>query len=262
MRYKKRVVGAYRHKRFTQCMTAQIAMAIFWRFGHGNNDCEGEIDFLRGANPQRDKPVWQKKYVLENWRAGGTRSGEHTCESVYKRFTEQANVSWNKVTHLRQAGMEYASASGVGADALATMSKHRGEKLFDAYMTELYPDVMLVMSGHRPGDSYFVPRTEVELPYPLERCIEICFPAHRTWTEQWNGGATPGDNHESAKNFLVELVPYLTRVIVQDAPYWLKHYPDHEYTQRIQQIFPMDFWQEGYKTMIRKAESLHEKIGC
>ena len=109
-------------------------------------------------------------------------------------------------------------------------------------MTELYTPVMMVMSGHRKEEPCFVPRTEVALPYTLDQCIDLCFPKYRDWCTQWNNGKWGGDTHKATRNFLLEVVPHLTRVIVQDAPYWLKHFPKHSYSVFLTQKFPMSFW--------------------
>ena len=117
---------------------------------------------------------------------------------------------------------------------------------------------MLVMSGHRKEEPYFVPRTEVVLPYSIDECIDLCFPKYRQWCTQWNNGERGGDSHKSARNFLVEVVPLLTRVIVQDAPYWLKHFLNHFYSQFLTQKFPMHFWREWCPRAIVKASDISD----
>jgi hypothetical protein len=45
---------------------------------------------------------------------------------------------------MRTAGIEHASSSGeLSTDEVALMSKHRGERLFDLYLIELSPAVMV-----------------------------------------------------------------------------------------------------------------------
>jgi hypothetical protein len=155
--------------------------------------------------------------------------------------------------------MENGSKKGLNADELATMSKHRKERIFDSYMTELYPPVMLVMSGHRKDEPYFVPRTEVALPYSIDECISLCFPKYQQWCTQWNNGEGGGDTHKSARNFLLEVVPLLARVIVQDAPYWLKHFPEHCYSRFLRQKFPMSFWREWCPKAIEEASTIADQ---
>jgi hypothetical protein len=250
MNYKKRVVGAYRHKNVLQCFTGMVGMMIFMRYHD-----EGDLSFLQPAD-KNERPLWQKERLMENWEAG--KNGQEACYEVYKRICEICNIRWNKVTHLRSAGMEQGSArGGLLADQLATMSKHRGERLFDAYLTELLADVMLIMSGHGPNEPYFVPRTEIdELPYSLPQCIRRLFPNYDTWMEQLR--SQNGDKHKSAENFLLKVIPLLTKVIIQDAPYWIKHFPNHEYSCRLSNLFPVQSFREWCGWAIQKAQDISE----
>jgi hypothetical protein len=47
------------------------------------------------------------------------------------------------------------------------------------------------------------------------------------------GNLNDGDQHLSATNFFQELIPYLTTIILQDGPLWLKFYPQHEYSRAL-----------------------------
>jgi hypothetical protein len=153
--------------------------------------------------------------------------------------------------------MEQASSAGLTADEVATMSKHRGERLFDAYLTELFPEVMLVMSGHRYKDTWFVPRTEVEeLPYSLDICIRKLFLHYDSWLEQLRSPS--GDKHESAKNFLLVLIPHLTRVVFQDAPYWLKYFPNSTWSRFLSNLLPVHFFREWCNEAIVKAKQIDD----
>ena len=253
MNFKSKVVGFYRHKSILQCATGQLAISIMTRFRSESDMC-----FLRVEGERSD---WQKKPLLQNWHVdvGGAKGGARSCEDGYCKVTEACSIHWHKLTHMRSSGMENGSSKGLNADELATMSKHRKERIFDSYMTELYPPVMLVMAGHRKEEPYFVPRTEVALPYSIEECINLCFPKYGEWCTQWNNGVWGGDAHTSAQNFLVEVVPLLACVIVQDAPYWLKHFPNHYYSLFLTQKFPMDFWREWCPKAIVEASSISDQ---
>ena len=59
-------------------------------------------------------------------------------------------------------------------------------------MTELFPDVMHVMSGNKPNGTWFIECTEVELGYSLMECISWLFPQYNQWVmerESENGPA-------------------------------------------------------------------------
>ena len=217
---KKRVVGVYRHKSVLQCTTGFIAMSLIVRLHHAN-----DLSFIQPQDTNK-KPGWQKVHVMENWK--NNDSGKRACHKAYTTIMEQLGIHWHKVTHLRSSGMGHASKEGLNADQLATLSKHRGEQIFDLYVTELFPDVMHVMSGNKPNGTWFVEHTEVELGYSLMECINWLFPHYNQWVTERE--SENGDHHQSSFNFLYDLIPFLTYVAVQDAPYWLKHFPQHEYS--------------------------------
>ncbi len=146
---------------------------------------------------------------------------------------------------------------GLSADQIATMSKHRGERIFEAYITELFPAVMLVMAGFRAIETWWVSRTEVELPWTDEQCALICFPKIVLWQEQQ--GSLTGDKDKSAVNFLYEVLPYLARVILQDGPYWKRNFPNHEYTELLYSRMPDEYavqYETWSRTAIRKAKDI------
>ena len=142
-KYKKRVVGVYRHKSVLQCTTGFVARSLIARLHHAS-----DLSFIQ---PQysNEKPGWQKVHVMENWK--NNDSGKQACHKAYTTIMEQLGIHWHKVTHLCSSGMGHTSSEVLNADQLATMSKHRGEQISDSYMTELFPDVMHVMSGNKPN---------------------------------------------------------------------------------------------------------------
>ena len=116
---------------------------------------------------------------------------------------------------------------------------------------------MLIMSGHGPNEPYFVPRTEIEeMPYTLDECIRKRFHLYNSWLEQLR--RRKSDQHKSAENFLLKVIPFLTKVIIQDAPYWLKYYPEHEYSRKISNLFPVHSFKEWCTWAIQKATDISE----
>ena len=92
-------------------------------------------------------------------------------------------------------------------------------------MMELFPDLMLFMSGNKPHGTWFMEHAEVELVYTLEECIGWLFPHYEQWCIERE--SENGDKHKSASNCLDDLIPFLTYLAVQDVCYWLKHFPQH-----------------------------------
>ena len=134
------------------------------------------------------------------------------------------------------------------------MSKHCHDgRLFEAYITELFAPVMRVMAGFKQTATYHVPCTEVEPDCDAAECTRRVFPMWETWKEQQR--SPHGDKHKSAVNFLYHVLPFCARVIYQDEPYWLKHYPLHEYSRFLHSKMPPSYpvWA---RTAIQKAKDL------
>jgi hypothetical protein len=139
----KRIAGAWRHKFYLRCAVGHLAMNMMCRL-HSDVD----LHFFKHLNgPKKGTSDWMKEPLIQGWK------DEKAAQKAYSTVLDRVGVSWAKVTHLRKAGMEYASARGeLGEKAIESMSKHQTEKLGKVYMTELYGPVMRVMSGHPKGD--------------------------------------------------------------------------------------------------------------
>jgi hypothetical protein len=177
----------------------------------------------------RNRPNWQEHMRLPSWSGEGNGSATDT---VYRRVLQKVGVEFNHLTHLRSSGLEQASTWGLDCFRLATMSKHLLDKINRFYMAESNRDVLSMMSGFvEEGDSYVVPRTEIEIPYLLNNeYVSHIFPRYLTWVSE--SESRQGDkNRLAAKNFLFGVLPCLARVVIQDAPYHLAKYPTSEFSQ-------------------------------
>ena len=83
--YKKRVVGCYRHKSVLQCFTGMVAMSILFRF----HDAEA-LDFEQPVN-KKERPGWQKKELLNNWRTN--EAGHKATYNASKRVLSVTGIS-------------------------------------------------------------------------------------------------------------------------------------------------------------------------
>jgi hypothetical protein len=224
-RNRKKVIGAYRHKKWKMCTTAAYAISLFLR--QYFDPKVRNMTFEYGIDRATDLPTWRKVKVIEKWRT------QKQCEQAYKEVMVQCGITWKKVTHLRSHGIEVGSRAGLNAEEIATLSKHKTERIFEAYLTELYPPVLSVMGGFRvAGDPYVVPRTEDPLPLKDEEATRAVFPKIEQWRAQQAGAN--GDKHEAARNFLHETLPFLARVLLQDAPRWMASYPSSMFARSFQ----------------------------
>ena len=166
---KKRVVGMWRHKDYYRCATGLLAKVFFSRY-----HCDETLNFNAARN-DTERPDWQEKPLI-TWKSLSN------ARDAYNNIYAACNIHWAKVTHMRTAGMEYASSQGEhGADQLATLSKHRAERIFEAYLTELFPPLLKTMAGFSPSDNYFLPRSEVPLPYKDDEVVHLVFPRYKKW---------------------------------------------------------------------------------
>jgi hypothetical protein len=118
------------------------------------------------------------------------------------------------VTHLQSHGIELRSRAGLNAKEIATLSKHETERIFEAYLMELYPPVLSVMAGFCvAGNLYVVPRTEDPLPLTDKTATRAVFPKTELWRAQ-QAGPNGEDKHEAARNFLHATLPFLARVLL------------------------------------------------
>lgn len=218
-----RVVGMYRHRNPLQCGTFHVCREVFMRLRFNVS-----FSFLEPATGGTNaRPTWTQEYLLANWSNPGNQSA---VDSKYREILEACQVDCNKVTHLRSSGIERASFLGLDHRRIASMSKHYVDVFGRSYSTELDYQVMLAMAGFGTGDSWYVPRAEVSLPRPVERCVRDCFPRYDHWLQEFNSPRCCKEKR-AARNFLVEFLPFVARVVIQDAPFWLREYPDHEFSK-------------------------------
>jgi hypothetical protein len=221
-RNRKKVIGSYRHQKWKSCTTAAFGISLFLR--QYFDPLVRNMTFEYGDDPLVDNPTWRKVKVVEKWR------NQKQCEQAYKEVMRQCGIQWKKVTHLRSHGIELGSRAGLNAEEIATLSKHKTERIFEAYLTELYPPVLKVMAGFRVGgDPYFVARTEDPLPLKDETAVRAVFPKIDVWRAEQSG--PNGDKHQSAQNFLYSTLPFLARVLLQDAPRWIGEYPNSTFAR-------------------------------
>ena len=226
----KRITGLWRHVEWRRCGIGMTAMSLFVQF---YNVSDRAVHFY-DSDDRNKQPHWWKRKVWPQWK--DTR----VAGTAYSRVLKDSNISWGKVIHMRSAGIEFASSHGkLDGGSVSTMSKHQTSKLEKAYLTELHPQVMRVMSGHKKDDKYYVPRALLTLPWSDDQICQHIFPKLALWQSQFRNPL--GDHSKAAENMLFDLLPYLAKVVVQDGIYWVNSYPDHEVTRLLLNTMPPEY---------------------
>jgi len=247
-----RVSGCYRHKTYYQCATGSLAMALFTRLRRDTSLCFNQKD-INGV------PTWFHRLMFNDW------ADSKTANTAYKRILDAVGISWGRVVHLRIHGIEYGSTEGLCDEDVASISKHNEDgKLGKVYMTELRPIAMKVMAGFSKDETYFVPRTLLNLPWTDDECCRFLFPQIDTWREQ--SASINGDDSEAARNVLLHVLPFLAHVAVQDGIYYIRDYPNHEISIYLRDAMPPNYerWAKDARSEVQQIERAHLEnfAGC
>lgn len=99
-------------------------------------------------------------------------------------------------------------------------------------MSESNREVLSMQSGFvQEGEKYFVPRTHVPIPFEENDVyVTHVFPNYLTWVREFQSPQGDKDK-KSATSFLYKILPNLARVLIQDAPYHLKKYPNSAFSK-------------------------------
>jgi Centromere DNA-binding protein complex CBF3 subunit, domain 2 len=247
-----RVVGAWRSKDFLRCCTGMTAFNLFVSL-YDNTD----LHFFR-STVAKAKPPWQLHKIINGWSSG------KAAAAAYQAIYTTLSLSWYKQTHVKTLGMNRGSKAGMKGDELGTLSKHITEKI-DCYKSELYPPLLKVMSLHTKDESYFVPRTKLELPEDIteDELVRRLFPRIDEWRSQQESGL--GDNQKkgqecAAHNFLWEVLPFFAMVIFQDGAYWLRDFPDSAASRLLVYVMP-EWYLEWAGDAVDKVEEMTRNRG-
>ena len=85
------------------------------------------------------------------------------------------------------------------------------------------------MAGFMKSTAYFVPRTHVKLRHSIKFYEELLRPDLAKWRSQVK--QRDGDKSLCAKKFLNELIPYFIEVVMQDSIYFIRDFPNHEFSR-------------------------------
>jgi hypothetical protein len=204
-------VGWWRHQNYLLCTGFATATNVVWDLFN-----DPTINFFHPNKKERNA-WWDKPFIS------------------YETYDEQKNaqeqiygatgVSTCKLTHLRTLAVQHAGSEGLAPWQINTMTKHMLEKINSAYQSEVDKTTMKVMAGFSQHESYYVPRTLIDLPLSIEVLCHLLLPKLDGWRTQ--AESRLGDKTTCCRKFLWQIVPLLVEILVQDGIYLVKDFPDH-----------------------------------
>jgi hypothetical protein len=83
-------------------------------------------------------------------------------------------------------------------------------------------------------DKYFVPRAHIRLPNNMDEdkekfyeLVSFLFPSWQVWKDELSSQGGDQEHKESAAHFLEEVIPWFTKVLMQDSVVWLEKMPQN-----------------------------------
>jgi hypothetical protein len=214
-------VGWWRHRNYLLCTGFAVATHVLWDLVNDSN-----INFYHWNKKVRNT-WWDKKFI--------TYKNYDDQKNAMEQIFESTGVTCCKLTHLRTLAVQHAGSEGLAPWQINTMTKHMLEKINSAYQSEVDKTTMKVMAGFSQDESYFVPRTSVELPRPIEELCHLLLPKLAEWRRQ--AASRQGDKSSCCRHFLWDIVPFLVEILVQDGIYLIRDFPDHQMSLYLKVMF-------------------------
>lgn len=242
---KSEMVGAYRHKCYYRCVVGLMAMKLL-----EDLNTVLKISFLN--EPPHGHRFWGDVHLFDESYINTNRGMK---EDMLKVDVEGGR----EVTHLRKCAITLCTAQGLSEDQVSTMSKHRDNNFQKSYRSEISAPVATTLQGFNPNvpwDTYFCPRAHVKLPEKLQNRDNFLTLMKWLWTpyerleNELNEPEKCSKRLKSAKHFIMEVIPWLTKVLLQDAPFWMNAFPRNPAVQyfKMQMSKPeaIDMFGENY----------------
>lgn len=223
---KTELVGAYRHKRSERCVCGLIAFLLYEHLNSTYN-----ISFLQ--NPPTGHVFWADVKLFKLKYSA-------TNQAMGRNMKESDVPEWAKKTHLRKYGTHLLTAQGLSENEVNTMTKHRDNNFSVSYRAEMSIPVATILAGFNskdPHDTYFVPRAHIQLPNNLDEprnfsvLQNFLFPQLERWKEELNSSAADKRFGLAGKHFLFELIPWVTKILIQDGVMWIQKFPTNSALQ-------------------------------
>ena len=159
-----------------------------------------------------------------------------------KNVIVEGNVNSSKVTHQRNSGIvhltkrtERNESSLIFPEGIKGVSRHENSaKAFSRYQSWYNFNIFKSLSGHQHGVPYFNPREEQSLPVSIvgnDVLLRAFVNHYDRFQEEFR--SEDGDGLNVSSMILSVCLAYDVWIVLQDAPLWFKHYPDHWITKYI-----------------------------
>jgi hypothetical protein len=144
---------------------------------------------------------------------------------AFKNFFDCVQVKCSKLTHVRKLGIIRAHQMGADRENIILLSKHTQHKVDTSYLPELPYSAMSATAGFDVyrREEYYIPRSYVSVP---TEWVEKIFP----WISRWRHQVLNSHMHDkgdAAKVFVLDLLPFMETVILQDGVHLIHEYPEH-----------------------------------
>ena len=146
-----------------------------------------------------------------------------------------ANVDTSKILYQRKNGMihltkrtEKNEMSPINEDAIKGVSRHESAKSFSTCLSWHNFGIFKSLSGYLPGVPCCNPREEQKLPVKVvgnHMLLKAFVDHYNRFLEEHN--SDDGDGLNVSSMLLTVGLAYDAWTLLQDAPLWMHHYPNH-----------------------------------
>jgi len=191
---------------------------------HGGSMC-----FLNKIATKRcRKQHWGNFHLISKTK--GSSIGTKTKDVIV-----DANVNTSKTLHQRKNGMihltkrtEKNEMSPINEVSIKGVSRHESAKSFSTYLSWYNFGIFKSLAGYPSGVPYYNPREEQKLPVKVvgnHMLLKAFVDHYDRFLEEHN--SDDGDGLNVSSMLLTVGLAYDVWILLQDAPLWMHHYPNH-----------------------------------
>jgi hypothetical protein len=149
--------------------------------------------------------------------------------SAMKEVLAATEVESCKVTHNRTQAVQRAGSEGLAPWQVNTFTKHLLNKFHTAYQSESDKEACKVMAGFSKEEAHFIPEEYLKMPWDMHVLTRLLLPGYSRWLIE---AASPlGDKSSCCRHFLIDILPFLVQVLVQDGIFLIADFPNHPMSQ-------------------------------